>query len=107
MPEQRETKLVKDMVKEVQKRYPAAWVFKVHGNPYQRSGVPDLLICLDGHLFGIEVKAPGRGETDEHARSRTTTKQEIELERLSKAGATTGVAVTVEEMIEIIKGALP
>jgi Holliday junction resolvase len=34
-----------------------AWVFKVAGGGFQRSGIPDLLCCLNGKFLAIEVKA--------------------------------------------------
>lgn len=34
-----------------------AWVLKTWGGGMQRSGVPDLLVCLNGIFFGIELKA--------------------------------------------------
>lgn len=33
------------------------WFFKVFGNAYQRSGIPDIVGCVGGRMFGIEVKA--------------------------------------------------
>ena len=34
--------------------------YKIHGgDPYQESGIPDLLCCWGGLFFGIEVKDPG------------------------------------------------
>ena len=34
-----------------------AWVLKTWGGGMQRSGIPDLLVCLKGIFFGIELKA--------------------------------------------------
>lgn len=34
------------------------WVLKTWSNGVQRSGVPDLLICCNGHFVGVELKAP-------------------------------------------------
>src|SRR5690606_5364997 len=36
-----------------------AWYLKVHGSAYQRSGVPDIIACVNGKFVGIEVKKPG------------------------------------------------
>lgn len=34
--------------------------YKIHGgDPYQETGIPDLLCCWGGLFFGIEVKDPG------------------------------------------------
>jgi hypothetical protein len=34
-----------------------AWFLKTWGGGFQRSGVPDLLICYKGRFIGIELKA--------------------------------------------------
>lgn len=35
-----------------------AWLLKYWGGAaYTKSGIPDLLVCLDGFFFGIEIKA--------------------------------------------------
>ena len=33
------------------------WWFKVWGNAFTRNGVPDLLCCINGKFFGIELKS--------------------------------------------------
>lgn len=38
---------------------PNSWHMKVHGSMYQKSGVPDILACINGRFVGIEVKRPG------------------------------------------------
>lgn len=34
------------------------WYLKVWGGGFQKSGIPDILICIDGRFIGCEVKAP-------------------------------------------------
>lgn len=34
------------------------WYFKVWGGGFQKSGVPDLICCVNGHFVAIEVKGP-------------------------------------------------
>lgn len=34
------------------------WHLKTWSNGVQRSGVPDLLVCCNGHFVGVELKAP-------------------------------------------------
>lgn len=36
---------------------PVGWFFKVWGGGYQKSGIPDLLICVNGIFIGCELKA--------------------------------------------------
>lgn len=42
-----------------------AWFLKYWGGgAYTKSGVPDLLVCLNGHFLGIEIKAPNGKASD-------------------------------------------
>lgn len=34
-----------------------AWYVKFFANSYTKSGIPDILACVNGHFVGIEVKA--------------------------------------------------
>lgn len=36
---------------------PAGWYVKIWGGGYQKSGIPDILACVNGYFVGIEVKA--------------------------------------------------
>lgn len=47
------------------------------GASYTKKGIPDLLCCLDGYFFGIEVKAPD---------GVPTLLQLVNLERIRRAG---------------------
>lgn len=101
-----ETTLVNHMKAAILDSYPEAWVFKVFGNPYQTVGVPDLLVCVEGHLIAIEAKAQRQGESELHARSRVTATQTAQLEALRRAGATAGVALAVNEALYLVRLAL-
>ena len=73
-----------------------AWVFKVAGGGFQRSGVPDLVCCLNGKFLGIEVKA---------SNGRLSELQLWNIEQIKKAG---GVAMVLypeqwEEFKELIE----
>jgi len=66
-----------------------AWVFKVHGSPYQQVGVPDLLVGYQGRLYALEVKRPGGHLTQAQARI---------IEQIKAAGC---VAARVESIQEV------
>ena len=66
-----------------------AWCFKVHGSPYQRAGVPDLLCCHKGRFYAFEVKRPGE---------RATPIQAHELEQIRAAGGEAAVVTSVEDV---------
>lgn len=76
---------------------PRSWWIKTHGNAYQDSGAPDILGCVRGHLFAIEVKRPG---------GRATKLQDHVLLMLSMAEATTGVVSDPNEAAQLIKDSL-
>lgn len=98
----KEGPLVTAITKAVQRAYPSAWTFKVVGSPTQMSGVPDLLVCIDGHLFGFEVKHQKPGESREHALGRATPIQCRQIERITEAGGTARVILSAGEALDII-----
>lgn len=57
------------------------WV-KFHGNAFTREGVPDLLCCINGKFFAIEVKGDG---------GKASKLQEYEIERIKNAKGLAGV----------------
>ena len=102
---QPETRLVERMKRAILARWPDAFVVKLHGNPYQSAGLPDLLVVLRGRVVGVEAKAPRIGESREHALGRVTLRQRAVLDRIEKAGGVTGVALTVDEAVDIVSRA--
>ena len=72
-----------------------AWCLKVHGSPYQRAGVPDLLCCHKGIFYAFEVK-----RSDERA----TPIQAHELEQVQMAGGTATVVTSVEDVQSLMEG---
>ena len=77
-------KKVKDKVAKVLKQLGAYYFFPATGG-YGRSGVPDIVGCYNGKFFGIECKA---------GKNTTTALQELELEKIRKAG---GIGLVVNE----------
>lgn len=68
-------------------------------------GIPDLLICLDGLLIGIEIKFPRPGESVEHARARATSQQRRQIRLINDAGGMAGVVTSVQEALDLIRRA--
>ncbi|MCU7521923.1 MAG: VRR-NUC domain-containing protein [Ignavibacteria bacterium] len=71
------------------------WWVKVHGSPFQRAGIPDIIGCYEGRFIGIEVKCPGNGPT---------MIQDHTMKLLKKVGARVGVAYNVQEALDIRDG---
>lgn len=72
---------------------PNCWHFKVHGGGYQNPGIPDIIGCLNGRLFGIEVK----NET-----GKTTVLQDLIIARIKQSKGRAGVARTIEDVNKIL-----
>ena len=72
------------------------WVLKTWGGGFQRSGVPDLLICHNGHFIAVELKA---------ANGKPSALQEWNIEEIKKAGGTAMVLFPkdFEDFKEIIR----
>jgi hypothetical protein len=63
MAKQPEARLQKKMREQLQEELGGFW-FKVWGGPLQQRGIPDLIGCVEGLFFAIEVKY-GRGRPSE------------------------------------------
>lgn len=77
---------VKEKVKAILNKF-NAWWFMPSTFGFGRSGVPDIIACVNGTFFGIEVKS----NKTTHP---VTTLQQRELDAIELAG---GVAVVVDE----------
>lgn len=96
---QPETLLVEKIRKAVKKRHPSAMIVKIHGGPYQAAGLPDLVVVLDGRIYGFEVKKQRLGESEEHAYGRATIRQRKRIADLRAAGAVAEVVLSVDEVL--------
>lgn len=67
--------------------------YKVHGGQFQNSGLPDIVGCLQGQFYGIEVKQPGKV---------ATLLQQVTLNALKDQGAITGVVHSISEAISLV-----
>lgn len=101
-----ETRLVARIKAAILGRYPGAFVEKIHGGPYQRVGLPDLLVIVRGRAIGLEVKAQRPGESVEHARNRATPTQLATLSAMELAGAPARVVLSPAEALTAIADAL-
>lgn len=93
-------KVIVGQIVKALKAYGVGWVWKTHGNPYQTSGVPDIL-CIapsTGRFVGIEVKRPdGYGKA--------TPLQLRQLENIREAGGVAGIATSVDEALALVREA--
>ena len=63
---------------------------KIAGGAYQRPGISDFLVCLDGRFVAIEVKRPGLQMTE---------KQEQFQHEVRAAGGIAFVAYSVDDVV--------
>lgn len=91
MTKKKETRLQLRIHDALRREFSGLWGFKVHGNEFQREGLPDRIYCISGLFFAFEVKRPGE---------RPTELQKYELEKIRAAG---GVGAIIESPDEAIK----
>jgi hypothetical protein len=70
------------------------WFFKVAGGPFQMPGVPDIIGCYRGKMFGIEAKSKSGKPTD---------RQLHEIEKINAAGGVAGLAYSLEDAQAIME----
>mgnify|MGYP000844602931 CR=1 FL=1 len=51
-------KQFENQIKDFLKSLPKTWFFKYWAGPYSKSGIPDIIACINGHFVGVEIKAP-------------------------------------------------
>ena len=78
----------------------SGWWVKIHGGPYQRSGIPDIIGCYCGRLVGIETKSPAAYRKPGHDLSAL---QKATLEDIKHSGGATLVTYDVEEVKAFIQ----
>lgn len=92
-----ETSIVNATVKKVKELYPEAVVVKIHGGGYQRAGLPDLYIAVDGISLWVEMKRAG---------SDTTATQKRFLQALLYNGVDCGTAESPQRVLTMIEEVL-
>lgn len=86
-PESRVKKAIKTLLTEFAADHPVWWFMPVPGR-LSRAGIPDFICCVNGKFLAIEAKA---------ANGKTTTIQELTLQRITSAKGT-AVVVTPSDL---------
>lgn len=78
---------------------PDVWWLKVHGgSPYQRAGVPDLILCVRGLFAAVELKAPDNPSAE------PSPTQRAQLKAIRRAGgATIDDARSLDEVKSLVE----
>lgn len=95
---QPESRLQRRIRKALQQEYPNSYWYKVHGGRYTPAGIPDLMGCVLGLMFSLEVKRPG------HEASLVQLKRMRDLRR---AGAIVATVTSPDEAIAAVRGWRP
>lgn len=72
-----EEKQFEKKVREFLKTLPNQWNFKVFGNAFQESGIPDIIGCINGRFIGLEIKS---------SRGKASDLQLYKIDLINKAG---------------------
>ena len=97
---QRESRLSKRIADVLREAYGFdLFIFKVWGSDHMMAGLPDLVGCVQGLFFGLEVKHP---ETRENVSPR----QEFVHTQIRNAGGICAVVTTPSEALEVLDDAL-
>lgn len=83
----KESDLQRKIIKAIEKK--GGYVFKVI--TANRAGIPDVIACIDGLFYAIEVKMP---------KGRVSAIQDYNLDKITQAGGKAIVARSVEDFLE-------
>lgn len=90
---QAESRLSRKIMTEI--RANGYFCFKVHGSEHMMAGLPDIIVCANGHFIGLETKMPG----EEH---NTSPRQDYVHGLIRDAGGSAIVITSVQEALQAI-----
>lgn len=99
---QPESKLVQRIRDELERRLHGCLILKMHGNPMQFGGIPDLLVFWQGRAYALEIKRQNGTETPDKARTRTSVLQVAMIRQLRSTGIRADVVCNIEEAWDVI-----
>lgn len=97
MTQKPETRLVRRIVKALKKEV-GGWWAKIYVGPFQQAGIPDLLGCVDGLFFALEVKMPGEEPSDIQVKTMRDIRNE--------GGAIARTVTSPEQAVRVVLNAL-
>ncbi|MBR3624411.1 MAG: VRR-NUC domain-containing protein [Selenomonadaceae bacterium] len=84
----KESSIVKAILKYL-KTLPGCFAWKEHGGMYGTAGIPDIIACIGGKFYGLEVKTE---------RGKPTGLQEATMKKIQAAG---GIATVVRSVADV------
>ena len=92
-----ESRLQKQIKQHLQKTFGGVW-HKIHGGPFQSSGIGDLVGCCNGYYFNLEVKQNKEGKKYE-----PTEIQQKEIDEVNNAGGCGACVKSKEQAEEVVR----
>ena len=92
-----ETILQQKIKSHLKNTYGGVW-HKIHGDMYQDAGIGDLIGCLYGYYFNLEVKLPTNKKRKEH--------QTLEINNILMNGGCGAYVTSVEEADKVVRSYL-
>ena len=87
-----ETRLKNKVIQFIKRKYPGVWVYKTADR--WTSGIPDLLLCIEGKFYAIELKV---------GRNRPTRIQQYVIGKIRASGGKAEVCHSVDEVREFLR----
>ena len=87
-----ETRLKNKVIQFIKREYPGVWVYKAADR--WTSGIPDLLLCIEGRFYAIELKV---------GRNQPTRIQRYVIEKIRASGGKAEVCRNVDEVREFLQ----
>jgi len=97
---QPESKLSRRIQDALKKEWPSIFVFKVWGSEHMMAGLPDLIGCIQGRFFGLEVKTPDKGKN-------VSPRQEYVGGLIRRAGGCWDVVTSPAQAVEVLRALIP
>lgn len=95
-----ETKLQEKIRKHLQKEFGGIW-HKIHGGPYQKSGIGDIIGCCKGYYFNLEVKQDKLGKKYE-----PTELQQNQIDEVNNNGGCGACVKSIEQAEQVVRSYL-
>ena len=87
-----ETKIKNKVIQFIKRQYPGAWIYKAADR--WTAGIPDLLLCIEGKFYAIELKVGREGPKKI---------QQYVINKIRAAGGKACVCHSVDEVREFLK----
>lgn len=95
-----ETQLKNNIIRMIRSEFPDVWFYKTQD--LSHSGIPDLLMCVYGYLYAIEIKRPGY----DYTKCKGWKLQKHIIERINACGGKAGVCRSVDEAKKFLQGSV-